>query len=363
MIYYILISVPEKSDQFYHLFSIKASVQLVSIHSMLFIHGIILKLICDLVIMNSPVSDKLSMDEDEIEVLKESCLHDLFCDSSKHDDWSSPPSQIQISNVFSLASQDPPPLDTNFNLHYPHHSHLSKQFDSEAILNNLPDNPSVSSTTTSTEAFRDVELEGEATKENEATSRPIIKNDDGSAAALENVNVDADAEITDTIEGGERNKSSSAKSGTTTLTTSDTVPLSDLAEVSSTTSDPVPPPSPPPPPSPAPVFKTDLSQFFSQKPRPPVASQGGQNVIPVTGRDGGEESELLRNTERKVLVRIPRDLRSPTATPPPPPLEQTTTVKRKRGRPKGSKNKKKPVPSFSLPSRCKRCVFLRKTRR
>ena len=173
--------------------------------------------------MNSPVSDKLSMDEDEIEVLKESCLHDLFCDSSKHDDWSSPPSQIQISNVFSLASQDPPPVDTNFNLHYPQHPHLSKQFDSEAILNNLPENPSVSSTTASTEAFRVVELEGETTKENEATS-DSIKNDDGSAAALENVSDDA-AEITDTIEGDDSKKSSSAKpgleeAGTTNTTTS-----------------------------------------------------------------------------------------------------------------------------------------------
>ena len=332
--------------------------------------------------VNSSVSDRLSMDEDEIEVLKESCLNDLFYDSSKNDDWSSPSCQIQISSVFSLASQDsppppppPPPLDTNFNLQYQHNHHISKQFDSDAILNNLPDNPSSVSSTT-TEAVKEVAGEGEATKEREATSESI-KNDDGTA--LENVSDEAGKTSSpavispDNLEGEGSQKTSSDQSGveetkTSDLISSDDLPLPEWEEVSSTTSDPAPPPPPAPP-----VFKTDLSQFFSGKSRAPVASQAGQNVIPVTGRDEEEDSELLTNTERKVLVKIPipRELRTPRGssgpvvgvTPPPPTVDLAPSVKRKRGRPKGSKNKKKPTPSFSLPPRCKRCLFLRKTRR
>ena len=321
------------------------------------------------------------MDEDDIEVLKESCLNDLFQDSSEKDDWSSS-CQIQISSVFSLASPDcRASLDTNFNI-----DHLqSKQFDSEAILNNLPNNPSVSSTTT--EASRDGEGETEwtsSTKQNETPS-DSIKNDDGEAAQ-ENVN-DAAREVsdqvptktTDAIEGEGSKKFISVKTGEEDLTssskTSDDVPLPEWDEVTSTTTCDPTPPSPPdvtPPPPPAPVtkFKTDLSQFFSKEPRPPVASQGGQNVIPATGedKDDDEENDGLY-TQRKVMVKIPKDLRRPrappqlAATPPPPAVDPVTPVKRKRGRPKGSKNKKKFVPSLSsLPPKCKRCVFLRKIR-
>ena len=327
------------------------------------------------------------MDEDDIEVLKESCLNDLFRDSSisKEQDC-----QIQISSVFSLASQDSgsaPPVDTNFNVH---HLHLhSKQFDSEAILNNLPNNPSVSSTTT--EASRD---EAGTSKENEATS-DSIKNDDGSVG-LKTASDDAgpgevsdpdSTRRTDVMEG-EGTKSSSVKSAeeqrtgpTSSSSASDVVPLPEWDEVTSTTCDQAPPsPPPPPPPSPpspvpltpppAPVFKTDLSQFFSKEPRLAVASQGGQNVIPVTAEGEGREDEEDNSSHsgRKVLVRIPREMKVPSAPLPlavtPPSVEPLPPVKRKRGRPKGSKNKKKFVPTLSsLPTKCKRCAFLRKSRR
>ena len=321
------------------------------------------------------------MDEDDIEVLKESCLHDLFHDSTEKDDWSSS-CQIQISSVFSLASPDSSPsLDTNLN-----HLH-SKQFDSEAILNNLPNNPSVSSTTT--EASREGEAEWTSTKQNEAPS-DSIKNDDG-----EDVNDDAGevsdhdpTKTTDVIEGeGSKKSNNSVKIALTNSSqTSDDVPLPEWDEVTSTTTcDPTPPsppaplsppasspppaltPPPPSPPAPVSKFKTDLSQFFSQEPRPPVASQGGQNVIPVTGEgQGDDEDKDYLYTQRKVLVKIPKDFRNPRAPlhlAPSPAEEPVFPAKRKRGRPKGSKNKKKFVPSLSsLPQRCKRCVFLRKTR-
>ena len=294
----------------------------------------------------------MTMNEEDIEFLKESCLNDLFQDCPPGpESQTSSACQIQISEVFSLAS--PPHLDNNFNFNPTVQSSEeidnSKQFDSEAILQNLPvGNSNVSSTTTEVSS-------------KEKDTRSSIKNDDGHPVQLEaeskkrEQQADPDS-VTAEVDKAEESPSvqqadvvsskeddTKTKPGEGVVDSSKTVPeLVDLPD--STCS----PPSPPP----APVFKTDLSQFFSKSPPRvvPLASQVGQNVIAV----GEVEAVEQQQTEVNWEVR-PEAVRRDPVVP----------VKRKRGRPVGSKNKKKSLQARSLPlsTQCKRCFFLRSNRR
>ena len=300
------------------------------------------------------------MDEEDIECLKESCLNDLFQDYSPgQETQTSSACQIQISQVFSLAS----PRDNNFNNNIQSSYRLdnSKQFDSEAILQNLPDgNSNVSSTTNEVSC-----------KESVRDPRDSIKNDDGHSVHLETGGgTQPDSRVTGTAHSSNMDQEDrdDHPEDDKTLDVSnkddDMVTKFSLTDVDSTktlpdsTCSPLSPPSPPP----APVFKTDLTQFFSKSPPRvvPLASQAGQNVISVSEVQAVDQHQAEVSWE--VIPEAVR--RNPGVPIPRGPQPQSLPVKRKRGRPFGSKNKKKtiqPGPPSTL--KCKRCFFLRKTRR
>ena len=263
---------------------------------------------------------------DDIESLKESCLNDLFQELEST-------IQIQISNVFSLASPEDV-VQTSESIE------TSKQFDSEAILQNLPDgnHNAIASVTSTTPEVSSVES---IRKKNPSES---IKNDGGSSVQLKETDQesekrkDPEPEKEDSVT---RERGEDCEDDRLVIQLDHDGP-DELPD--STCSLPSP--------RPARVFKTDLSQFFS-KPNTnviPLATQGGQNVISVDDdcEDTEDSREILRSASPRKEVSLP--------------------VKRKRGRPVGSKNKKKTIPphfqsTTTTTTTCRRCFFLRKNRR